>query len=324
MTDAVDFSYYGLRRNPYRNQRLDPRVEDDRRLLVELQALPPHDEIEEHITRTTRSDEQSTAFLLSGRAGAGRTTMAYRIFHQYREILGIDDTFHQVEVGGIDHDSPARINRILKAIRNTVIRKHPDRRDALMEKIPDAGPRGDLDLQLQADFLADVTRQVVPRMHLGLLIEGVQDDGFMDTLSVVFQYVPAVIVVTRDDYKTADTASAERLAARREWQQWAMHLHLPPLGGTDVELVAANRWHSAAGAVECPFELDGVRSAFNQRRQPIAAAIGWLAWLLEGRLTGYRGDKRWPEADELRLPAKWIEDMVQWGANAPRERNDHG
>jgi hypothetical protein len=319
MTDTVDYGYYGLNGNPYVNRELDPRHEPDRRLMLPLGMLPAQADIEDHIARTAH-DGGSTAFLLSGRAGAGRTTMAHRIFHLYREALGVGDTFRLVRYGRIDHDSLARVNKIIKAVRNEVIRKHRNRRDELMERIPDAddGPLDDLALQARADFIADVTQSVKPQMHLGLLIDGVQDETFMDALALAFQYVPAVIVVARDDYNTADTASAQGLAERREWQRWAKHLHLAPLAGSDVEQIATNRWHLAAGEVECPFEMAGVRSTFDQRREPVGRAIRWLGWLLEGRLKAYEGSERWPEAPELRLPAKWIEQMVQWAEDAPR------
>ncbi|MFF0177327.1 hypothetical protein [Micromonospora profundi] len=323
MTDALDYRFYGLSGNPYVNRELDPRREDDRQLLLELDVLPPLTQIREHIARAAAADE-SAAFLLSGRTGAGRTTLAHKIFDLYREEREIGDTFHVVSYQKIDHDSLARVNAVIKAIRNKISRNHPDRRDELMSRIPNAEGivPDELDLQARADFLAEVAQSVRPTMHIGLLIDGVQDDAFMDALAVAFQYVPAVVVVTRDAYNTADTASAERLAERREWQRWARHLHLSPLSGSDVQRIATNRWHIAAGEVECPFEADGVRSTFDQRREPIGRAIRWLGWLLEGRLKTYEGDERWPAADELRMPARWIESMVQMAGKAPRDPED--
>lgn len=325
MTQAVDYRRYGLTNgNPYVNRPLDPSCDTDQELFLNLAVLPPLDTIRNHIARKAQGDG-STAFLLSGRSGAGRTTLAHMIVKLYREMHGIDETFHLARFNKKDHDSLARTHRVLQSVRNEVMRRHGDRRQELKAAIPDiVDPNiNEYGLQGQADHLADVMQDVKPRMHLGLLIDGVQDDAFMDTMATVFERVPAVIIVTRDEYRTADTASAKGLAERPEWQQWAMHMHLRSLPGDDVEQITANRWRAAAGQVECPFELVGVRGALGQRRLPVGSAIKWLSWLMEGKLTTTKGDQRWPDARELHITADWIESVVKWGGNAPRSEGVH-
>jgi hypothetical protein len=319
MTDAVDYDLYGLTRgNPYVNRPLDPGYEVDRPLFLPLEVLPPEDVITAHIARTATAGG-STAFLLSGRSGAGRTSLAHKIMHLYREARGIGDTFHIVRYKKVDHNSFTRVSEIIKDIRNEVCRKHMNRWDELTQRIPDRDDRDltRLDLQTRADYLAFVMQNVKPAMHFALLIDGIQDDAFMDTLAVVFRYVPAVVVVTRNAYDTADTVSAQRLSERPEWQEWAMHLELRPLTGPDVERITVNRWAAAAGDLVCPFDLVGVRHSFNQRSKPMGHAIQLLGWLLEGRLRQYEGNEPWPAATELHLPAKWIEWMMQRGESAP-------
>ncbi|MDG4788016.1 hypothetical protein O7626_19075 [Micromonospora sp. WMMD1102] len=323
MSGSVDYRRYGLANgNPYVNRPIDPSRDTDQNLFLTLAVLPPMETIREHIAREAPGDG-STAFLLSGRSGAGRTTLAYLITKLYREMHGIDD-LHLECFGRKDHDSLARTHRVIQAVRNAVMRRHRDRRQELKAEIPDIDDgMTELGLQAQADHLAYVMQDVRPRMHLGLLVDGVQDDGFMDTMAVVFRHVPAVVIVTRDEYRTADTASAKRLAERSEWQQWALHLHLPPLPAEDIEQITENRWRAAAGPAECPFELAGVRDVLGQRRLPAGSAIKWLGWLMEGKLKTTRGSERWPDARELHITADWIESVVEWGGNAPRGEDDH-
>jgi hypothetical protein len=326
MTDTLDYGRYGLPAgNPYVNRELDPGREADSRLFLPLRVMPPPGTIEAHIAaaRDGANGFRSAAFLLSGRSGAGRSTLARVIFHRYREAHGIDSrNFHIVHFDKTGHDSLTRIHKLIKDVRNEVKRAHPNRRDELMEEIPDGGDRelDEYDLQTRADFLEHVMTGVKPRMHLGLLVAGVQEDAFMDAMAEVFRHVSAVVVVTRNDYPTPDTASGRGLRQRRRWQQWAKHLELPPLGGSDVEQIATNRWHAAAGDdLACPFELDGVRTAFDKWPEPLTRAIRWLAWLLRVRLKLYEGADCWPDAAELRLPAKWIVTSIEHAREAPHD-----
>lgn len=330
MTETLDYALYGLPGgNPYVNRELDPSREADTKLFLPLEVLPGPEAIEGHIraTKDETSAFRSTAFLLSGRAGAGRSTLARMIFHRYQQAHDIKADFHIVRFSERGHDSLARINKIIKALRNEVIRRHWDKRAELLTQIPDAEDLlpEEYDLQGRADFVSYVASSVTPPMHLGLLINGVQEDAFMDLMAEVFRHVPAVIVITRDAYRTPDTASQRGLNERQKWREWAKPLELRPLAGSDVELLTANRWHAAAGDdVECPFELAGVRSTFDRRKEPIGRAIRWLAWLLDGRLERYEGTQRWPDAADLRLPAKWIESEVQRGERAPRDVDEQG
>jgi hypothetical protein len=320
-TEADYWTYSLTDGNPYVSRALDPRREDDRRMLLQFAGFPRPVDIDGHIESTV-TNERSTAFLLSGREGAGRTTLARTIMHRYVERRDIAETFHLVTFNDIDHDSRSRAHKILKAIRNTIIRNGhwEDHREQLMREVPDGDGRGleELDLQGRAEFLAYYAEKLIaPTMSVGLLIDGVQEDSFMDTLAVVFENVRMVIVVTRDHYNTPDTASAEGLAQRERWQKWAQHVTLPPLTGDGVKVLASSRWDAAAPQLACPFDLDGLRDTFASRQEPVGRALSWLSWLLHWRLVEYEGTDRWPTAEELGLPARWIETMVRRAETAP-------
>ncbi|MCI4065124.1 ATP-binding protein [Micromonospora sp. R77] len=313
----ADYSLYNLTDgNPYIHRELDARRADHRCYLLDFDGFPSLDDIDGYI-RQRVDEKQPAAFLVSGREGTGRTTLARRILHQYAEHRGVGETFHVVTVNDIDHDSRSRTNRLIKAIRNTVIRNGnwANHRDSLMREVPDGGGPGleDLDLQSRAEYLNNYAENIVkPPVHIGLLIDGVQEDAFMDTLAVVFENVQMAVVVTRDHYEgNADTASAERLAQRKRWQRWARSVTLPALSGDSVELLASNRWQIAAPEVECPFDLEGLRRTFTSRSSPVARVLGWLGFLLHWRLIAYEGTERWPQAGELSLPGRWIETMVR-------------
>jgi hypothetical protein len=320
--DDVDYYLYSLPGgNPYHHRELDARREEDRRLLLEFAGFPRLADIDRHIEATV-AGQRPSAFLLSGREGAGRATLARTIMHRYVEHRGIAGAFHLVTVDDKDHDSRSRTHKILKAIRNAIIRNGhwEDHRERLMREVPDGGAHDleELDLQNRAEFLAYCAEKlIVPPMHIGLLIDGVQEDSFMDTLAAVFENVQMVMVVTRDHYNTPDTASAERLAERERWQKWARHITLPPLTGDGVRELAGHRWEMAAPGVDCPFDLDGLRRVFERRQEPIGRALSWLGWLLHWRLTEYEGTERWPTAQELALSAHWIESMVLRVETAP-------
>lgn len=316
----VDFKRYGLTRgDPYRHRDLDPRNERDRALLLDF-AADPLDEIEQQLAQAA-ANGKAAAFLLSGREATGRTSLAKLIAHQYRELHQLDDTFKLVVYDEKNHDSLQRAQEVLKAIRNELMELGGwgEHRDRLLEVIPNGpGEPEILDLQAQAGFLANYMRKRMKPAHtLGLLIEGMQEEDFLDTLAVVFARVDLLIVVTRDDYHTADTADLDRMNERERWRRWALPVQVPLLSGEDVDLLARNRWQHEAADLECPFELKGIRDTFDARRPPVGRALHWLSWLLQWRLRKYDGDECWPAARNLRIPAQWIEESVQQAESAP-------
>ncbi|MEH1099540.1 hypothetical protein [Micromonospora sp. CPCC 205561] len=318
----ADYKRYGLTRgDPYRHRDLDPRQERDRALLVDFAGVP-FDEIEEQLVRA-RAAGGAAAFLLSGREATGRTSLARLIAHQYRELHELGDDFRLVVYEEIDHDSLRRAQEVLKAIRNELMELGGwgEHRDRLLEVVPNGvGPTRPeiLDLQAQAGFLTNYMRKrMKPPRALGLLIEGMQNDDFLDTLAVVFARVDLLVIVTRDDYRTADTADPDRMNERDRWRRWALPVQVPLLSGDDVDLLARNRWQHEAPDLECPFELSGVRDTFGARRPPVGRALHWLGWLLRCRLDEHEGDDCWPAARELRIPAQWIEKRVRQAESAP-------
>ncbi|MER5705169.1 MULTISPECIES: hypothetical protein [unclassified Micromonospora] len=318
--DQVDYKRYGLTQgDPYRHRDLDPRKERDRALLVDF-AGAPFDEIEEQLDQAAATGK-AAAFLLSGREATGRTSLAKLIAHQYRELHQLGDDFRLIVYDEIDHDSLRRAQEVLKAIRNELMELGGwgEHRDRLLEVVPNGPTRPEiLDLQAQAGFLANYMRKrMKPAWTLGLLIEGIQNDDFLDTLAVVFARVDLLVVVTRDDYRTADTADPDRMKERDRWRRWALPVQVPLLSGDDVDLLARNRWQHEAPELECPFELKGIRDTFGARRPPVGRALHWLGWLLEWRLRTYNGDECWPAARNLRIPAQWIEESVQQAESAP-------
>ncbi len=318
----VDYRRYGLSvGNPYHSRQVDPAKEEDLRLLIPIADLPLGEGDEARLFHKAE-ESSSTAFLISGRQATGRTSLARMLIHRYAAYRGFGPDFRFLTYAEPHHDSKQRICDILRAVRNHIIRsQHWDRREQIQNQIPlgeDGDKLSDLDLQGRAEFLAHYMKEEVkPAMHLGLLIEGMQDPDLMDRLAVVFKYVEGIIIVTRDDYHTADTASAERIQERERWQEWATHVTIPPLTGEEVRWLTSARWQNAAPNVQCPFELDGVRESFNRRSEPVGRALRWLRWLLWCRLHEYTGDDAWPDAEELHLPASWIEMMMQRGEAAP-------
>lgn len=316
-----DYRRYGLPAgNPYHRGQADPVKQEDSRLLIPIAGIPHGDEIDARLFRTEPGTE-SSAFLISGRQATGRTSLAKTLVHRYSAHRGFGEDLQFLTYAEPHHDSRQRICDILRAVRNHIIRRHYDKQQQILSQVPlgeDGERLSDLDLQARADFLAHVMRdRVKPGMHLGLLIEGMQNPDLMDRLSVVFKHVDAIIVVTRDDYDTAGTASAERLRERERWQEWATHITIPPITGDQARRLASTRWEHEAPDVLCPFELDGVRAAFDRRSEPVGRALRWLGWLLWCRLHEYTGDEDWPAAEELHLPAGWIEMMMRRAEAAP-------
>jgi hypothetical protein len=320
--DGVNYGRYGLDcGDPYRHRDLDARREQDRPLLLTFAGLSL-DVIDDHLADAERRGTAS-AFLLSGREATGRTSLAKLIAQRYLERHGQSGSFDLVVYDEKDHDSLRRTQNVLKAVRNHLIRlgNWGEHRERLHEVIPD-GAETDRPsiaaLQGQADFLAHYMRdKLKPSRAVGLLIEGMQDDDLMDTLATVFAHVDTLVVVTRDDYRNGDTADPDRMAERERWQRWALHVTVPPLTGDDVERLTSNRWQHAAPDLECPFELDGIRDTFHGRSEPVGRALRWLGWLLRWRLVEHDGDECWPSAQNLRIPAQWIEKMVQQAETAP-------
>jgi hypothetical protein len=329
----IDYQMYGLvDGNPYVHRELDAWNEADRNLLVPLAGLPSIEDIDRHIRRPEAADG-SIGFLLSGEGATGRTSLARLIMHRYAEVTGVRENFHVVGYNKVHHDSGDRVHGILKAVRNHVMRKNPGRhhRETLMQQMPhgEAGAAlTELDLQAQADYLADYMKtEIKPRMHLGLLIEGMQDDDFMDVLSRVFEYVETVIVVTHDNYRTSDTASVARLDEREQWQKWAMRVNLPNLSGDGAKELTLNRWRNAAPQVDCPFELDGVKDTFDNRQSPVGLTLSWLRYFLFCRLLDHDGSVPWPEDQNLRLSQAWMQNKLRQVDSAPVDRrwgNGHG
>ena len=322
--DDLDYCMYSLKNgNPYIPRQLDVTRADDLCMMLQFAGYPSLSEIRQHIEQTA-SQGRPTAFLLSGREGTGRSTLAEAIIHHYVQFQGIAHSFHLVRFGKrrrIDHNSETRTFTILKVMRNAILAKgNWHHEEKLKGIIGDGDGEGldDYDLQARAGSLMHfVDQSVRPEIRLGLLIDGVQEDSFMKTLSIAFEDIPMVVVAKRDDYDVATTADSDRLEQREDWQKWARHITLPPLSGNSFGMLADNRWTRAAPEVDCPFDLEGLSATFARRPEPIRGALSWLHWLLQSRLLTYEGTEPWPAAQQLALTAKWIEEMVRAAHLAP-------
>lgn len=308
---------YGLRNgNPYRSVTLNALTNPEHeQLLLNLAGYPPMHRIEEHV----HGPSPSSAFLLTGRNATGRTSLAHAILHKYVTCKPVAPaSFMLIVDREATHNARERVYGILASIRNAAVRRNRDMENALRDAVPVGTNASDLDasdLQLTADRLAHLLKhESKPALHLGLLVEDLPDWHLMELLETVFQYVDAAIVVTHKQYGTSDTA---RLPVQSPaTPEWALRIPLPPLTGSQVSELTQDRWERAAD-VECPFELDGVRRAFDGRAEPVGTAMEWLHWLLHCRLENFGKDQAWPADPELGLPGEWIEKMIKLGESAP-------
>jgi hypothetical protein len=308
---------YGLRGHPYQSRTLNAmRDKDDRDLLISLDGFPSIREIEDHVDR---AGESAAAFLISGRNATGRTSLANAILHCYLTRKGLDQRFVVVVDDEPTHNDKERAHRLLVAIRNGVS-EHDQAHDKELEQILPPGEQHDpfipLDLQYKARQLATLLdRKFSPPLRFGLLVEGLQNASLIGMLETVFKKVPTVVVVTHDRYEVSSTADLGSVPAG-DGPDWALRLHLPPLDGSQVCRLTDERWKLFADTA-CPFELDGVRRAFDSRVEPVGRQLRRLAWLLRWRLHDFGGDVPWPADAGLGLPGDWIETMLQRAESAP-------
>jgi hypothetical protein len=312
---------YGLTDNPFRYGPLDPvqRPEDADMLIAAVDGFKELSVFATRIEEDVANGEPSF-FLVLGRTGAGRTSVANHLLACYREIRGAPaERFAYVLEDELDHNALVLMKKMTIHVCNAI---KPTRFGVRRELI---GELRDTQRDAQADtaaaelsgVMADVSQELNasdPPAALGLVIEDVPHYKVLRAVMDVFKDTTAIVVFTVQDYKSVHT---DVLNPYRDHvgpdRAWRTTLELHDIAGAEVTKLVLHRWKAALEDPDSdkdpPFVNNAIEVALGNKARSVARIMSVMRDVLED--ASKIGDgKPWPEDRSLAFTPEGLSQKV--------------
>lgn len=307
---AERYARYGLKGNPFIPRPLNPREnpEDSNQIarLVKFHL----DDTDGTLQAKIKAGEPAF-FLISGKDGTGRTSIANYILTTYCQSAGYNQLIFP-EIEKLNHNADDVYRDWMLRLLTALDRADIDIGSELYNNISNQvtlqnTPPSLLNSKFQS-LVIKLTRAMDP-LHacLGIYLENIPTLELFDTARDIFRYSHAICVMTISESVLA--------GLQKKVQGDHTHIVLEEIEGADVWEVIEKRW---TGYPPNPFNKNGVIKAFSQR-VPIARAIVLTGKLLMNMLDFNPQGNEWPHAKELEFHEDLIINQIntqstpEWG-----------
>jgi hypothetical protein len=312
-TMAIGLARYGLDQNPFTEGELNPLEEpahaDKVVTFGSFERLVALDSL----IRQRAEEGKSCIFLVVGRRGAGRSTVAHHILARYMHHRGVQrDRFivpvDHAQVG--NHDDYSVLRKWVVELSDLVDEAPfnlPETATAALEE----AEKADRDvfaatLRKAARRLARALKVEEPSAAFGVRLENVKSAQQVSSVVEAFGNVETAVVLTALDYESV-REDVVRPYAERMQAPLDEPVRLDPLRGDEAHRVIDDRWRQHSEHVS-PFDPEGVKQAFGRPQRPIGRVLRLAGGLLEGRAAEPGG--LWPDAADLALSKDAIPQLV--------------
>jgi hypothetical protein len=336
MVDNPDYSLYRLAMNPFCNFALDPlKVRGSDRQFVAAEGFPKDETLDNRLKSTVKQHKPKPAFfLVAGKSGSGRSSVANLILARYAAQLGVPGELLFIpkydfnpkaedSVQGLGRDSCDIFRAWFGDLQNLIDDakiKLGDELEKLFSETLNNLTNQNMAYSLQrlakrvaealANLLDKATGTISTPAAYGLLFEDVPTVEIIEDAFLIFKGVPVTCVFTTRNYDKkvdGDDIIGKFLANPGPFQEV---ITLYPVGATEVSNVVHSRWKSACEVLDpLPFDPDEVGMVFGRPPRTIAQALSIMGELIGWKLRQQSGKSPWPDNDELRITRKQMEDI---------------
>ena len=306
----MELPKYQLESNPYRSGPLNPLKDPPgSRKPIESEPFLDNDAID-RILRQSTSSRRSALFVVVGRRGSGRTTVANHILHRYVSERKINCKRFCVP------DIPGRTESLAHDMRSWAIllrawlRKNAKVDDFVLNDLKEKIDPGTLlvEYQTRISAVADSLDREEHPTGFGALFEDVRTVERIADLREIFAESRTLVVCTAP----LSLIEGNRPRGRR----WILPstadddtqdvIELQDIYKEYVYLVATERWN--APTPPPPFAKQGIQDAFSRNR-PIGTVLAMLAQMLDHKHSTSDEGAVWPD-QRLKLSEDEIKDLV--------------
>ena len=269
---------YRLTRNPFDYGELDPvqRPDDGRLLFPAVDGFKRLPQVEQRMKEEIDAGEPSF-FLVVGRTGAGRSSVANYLVARHRELRGIDaERFVYIAEKGRSQPAQVAPRGSRSRFRTPSTRQSPgippgttDTLTATLSQIDEdtatvqlAGAIAQLKVKLKP----------LPAVGIGVVLDEVPDYAVLRDVMEMFGQSKAIVILTVQDYKEAATEVLHpyRTAIGEEEAVRSM-IRLDDVAGQEVADLVYHRWRCALEqqfeATEPPFPEGAIEFALEPSRE---------------------------------------------------------
>lgn len=304
---------YGLKENPFTPRVLNPLLRPaDRDLFVQIDGLSSLPRVDATL-RTAVEQKLASFFLVTGRNGCGRTSVANYILDRHRELRKIEPKrFLDPQREANNHDDLAIFISWLGYLVTDVYDINVELPDALSKEI-------DRVERLNPNMMKPRLRGIITRISsllvnadpaagFAVCLEDIRTYQLVATASKIFERSQTVCVFTAQEYDNIMRDVIEPFEANFPNADDAV-VKLYPLSGRDASVLVEKRWQQISGH-ENPFDPTGIKQAFGTELRPVGRVLSVVGRLLDLKISDNKSGDPWPQARELYLTREYICDKV--------------
>ena len=294
---------YGLELNPYKFP-LDP-LENDKHAdwLVRVDGFAKLDEVDEYLKKHAE-EKRPQFFMVAGKSGSGRTSVAKYILSRYRHHRGIGrERFVPVIRELENHDEfyffQNWLINLYYELDSLEIKPTLPKNltlDEINKAVPGTMRASFHGLMMQFSkvmTMAEAGGQ--PAAWFGCVVDKVNSFAFIDAAAEIFKDTRTVCVFTAGDYNEIDETVIKPF--RGMFGKEAL-IRLSDLSGGQVKNLVSARWGHFS-KFEIPFDLTGVEKTFEARARSVGRVLEIFSKLIVAKVPDMEDGPAWPEAAQL-------------------------
>lgn len=295
---AERYARYGLKENPFEVRPLNPQVDpEDLKRIVRLVKFHL-DDIDNTLQNKIDAGEP-VFFVVSGKSGTGRTSVANYILTRYRDLKGYEQFV--IPPVTVNHSVPDVFRNWMLRLRGGIRQKKLDIGELSKSILDQVQTTPDnllnsvfLDLALEVSQALD---QLNPKAGFGVYLEDIPTMDLFEAAMDIFRDSSTACVMT---------VSESALAVMDKKPAVDVHIALEEIEGRDVWEIIDKRW---VGNAPNPFDPNGVVKAFDQKLS-IARAMVLMRKILATMLDYHPHGDEWPRATELHFSEELLVNQI--------------
>ncbi len=306
----IRYDVFGLAGDPYAVEELRPFDHPNGRLPLELDGFFDLKALNRYMQECV--DAERPAFVIvSGHNWSGRTSIARCVLDLYRKLRDLENRFLVQEINEAFYSGFNMMANIFSYLQMAAGETDLTFTTELEKRLTDAAKIDEITYQPQfrslgKQFETELANQNNGPHGFGVMIEGIAEVELLKAARTVFDSIPCVLVFTHLVGENAFTASMDGIKPEE-----AHIMRLRPLVSRQIRLLAEGRWEQATTEHRCPFDGEGVETAFMPDRLVISMALKKLSRLLEHRLRSHEGTTPPSDPSTLYMSYDWLVERVR-------------